>query len=165
MTQNVILGITGGIAAYKAADLASQLNRDGFNVLPVMTEAAQHFIGAETLRSLTGNNVTKDLWSQEKMIAHISLLDNDPAAIIIAPASADFIGKVAGGIADDILTTTVMAAPKIPKILVPSMNTEMWENPILQQNIQKLKQIPGYYFVEPDYGTMACGSIGKGRLS
>lgn len=163
MDRNVILGISGGIAAYKAAELASTLNKEGFNVLPVMTDAAGQFIGAETFRSLTGNQVTTSLWSQEKKIAHISLLEDEPAAIIIAPASADIIGKIANGIADDILSTTVLAAPKIAKIIVPSMNAQMWENPILQQNIEKLKALGSYHFVEPDYGTMACGTTGKGR--
>jgi len=163
MTQNIILGITGGIAAYKVAELASKLSKLDFNVLPVMTSSAQKFIGSETFRSLTGNDVTTKLFAEKSKIPHISLLENQPAAIVIAPASANIIGKIANGLADDILTTTIMAAPKIPKIIVPSMNTEMWENPILQQNIEKLRSLGSYYFIEPDYGDLACGTIGKGR--
>jgi len=160
--KKIILGITGGIAAYKVADLASTLVKQDYDIHTVFTNNAREFIGTETFRALTGNQVVNQNFNSSQNIPHISLLDGDPLAIVIAPATANIIGKIAGGIADDILTTTIMAAPKIPKIIIPSMNTEMWENPILQENIKKLQKL-GYIFVDPDYGRMACGTIGKGR--
>ncbi len=162
--KNIVLGVSGGIAAYKAADLASRLVRAGANVNVIMTKSAQEFISPVTFRSITSNPVATDTFEEPKHweIAHISLAQKADA-FVIAPATANVIGKVASGIADDMLSTTVMAT-KAPVIIAPAMNTNMYENRIVQDNIEKLKKY-GYIFVEPESGRLACGTEGKGRLA
>ncbi len=162
--KKIILGVSGGIAAYKAADLASRLVKAGAEVNVIMTESAQEFITPVTFRSLTSNPVATDTFQEPKHweIAHISMAEKADA-FIVAPATANIIGKVANGIADDMLSTTIMAT-KAPVIFAPAMNTNMYQNKIVQGNIAKLKEL-GYTFVPPEKGRLACGSEGDGRLA
>lgn len=162
--KNVVLGVTGGIAAYKAADLASKLNKMGANVDVIMTKSATSFVTPLTFRSITGRPVVTDMFEEPAVvdIKHISLASKADI-FIVAPATANILGKVACGICDDMLSTTI-AATKSPVIFAPAMNTNMYENPIIQENIEKLKKL-GYLFVEPECGRLACGTEGKGRLA
>ncbi len=162
--RKIILGVTGGIAVYKAAELVRELVRSGAEVFVVMTRSAQAFITPLTFQTLSGNKVTTELFSliEESEIGHIALADR-AELLVIAPATANIIGKIAGGIADDMLTTIVMAT-KAPVLLAPAMNVHMWENPICQENIQKLRG-RGFHFIDPEAGELACGYEGKGRLA
>ena len=162
--KKIILGVTGGIAAYKAAELVRELVRSGVEVFVVMTHSAQAFITPLTFQTLSGNKVTTELFSlvEESEIGHIALADR-AELLVIAPATANIIGKMAGGIADDMLTTIVMAT-KASVLLAPAMNVHMWENPICQENIQKLRG-RGFHFIDPEAGELACGYDGKGRLA
>jgi len=159
----VILGVTGGIAAYKAAELLRLLVKSGAEIHVVMTRSAQEFITPLTFQTLSGNPVHTELFSliQEQEIGHISLADRADL-ILVAPATANLIGKVANGIADDLLTTTIMAT-RAKVLFAPAMNSNMWENPIYQENHAKLEDL-GYHFVEPAYGELACGWQGMGKL-
>jgi len=162
--KNIIVGVCGGIAAYKVVDMVSRLRKLGANIQVIMTNNACEFVTPLTFRSLSNNPVITDMWEEPKQwdVQHISIA-NKADLFIIAPATANVIGKVANGIADDMLTTTVMAT-KAPVLFVPAMNTNMYENAIVQQNISKLKSL-GYKFMEPGIGTMAeRGVYGKGRL-
>jgi len=162
--KTVVVGICGGIAAYKAADLVSRLKKLRANVHVIMTKSACEFITPLTLQSLSQNYVVSDMFQEPRTweIEHISLAQKADLFVIV-PATANIIGKVAAGIADDMLSTTIMAT-KSPVIFAPAMNCNMYENPIVQENIKKLEQL-GYLFVEPSYGRLACGDIGKGRLA
>jgi phosphopantothenoylcysteine decarboxylase/phosphopantothenate--cysteine ligase len=161
--KTVVLGITGSIAAYKMANVASALVKKGCDVHVIMTENATNFINPITFEELTHNKCLVDTFDRNFNydVAHVSLATKADA-FLVAPASANVIGKIANGIADDMLTTTVMAA-KCPKLISPAMNTNMFENPIVQDNIQKLARF-GYTIIEPDSGALACGTVGKGRL-
>lgn len=160
----ILLGISGGIAAYKCCELVRLINAAGASVRVVMTKAAAHFVTPLTLQTLSGNPVYQDMFSltSENEIGHVSLADKSDA-VLIAPATADIIAKIAHGICDDLLTT-IVSATKAPVILAPSMNSNMWENPITQKNVSFLKEL-GYAFIEPEEGELACGHEGKGRLS
>jgi phosphopantothenoylcysteine decarboxylase/phosphopantothenate--cysteine ligase len=162
--KEVVLGITGGIAAYKSAELVRQIIKEGGNVHVIMTRSAQEFISPLTFQTLTGNPVTTELFTlyQEKEIGHIALADR-AHILVVSPATANIIGKVAAGIADDILATVIMAT-KAPVVFAPAMNVMMWENPIVQQNIKHLSKM-GYHFIDPEMGELACGFQGKGRLA
>jgi phosphopantothenoylcysteine decarboxylase/phosphopantothenate--cysteine ligase len=162
--KKIILGVTGGIAAYKAAELMRQLVRAEAEVFGVMTRSAQAFITPLTLQTLSGHPVATDLFDliEESEIGHISLADRADL-VVIAPATANVIGKIAAGIADDFLTTLVMAT-RAPVLFAPAMNVHMWNNPILQENIKKLKA-RGYHFIDPEAGELACGYEGQGRLA
>lgn len=159
----IALGITGGIAAYKGAEIASRLKKLGADVHCVMTQSATEFITPLTLRTLTSNPVTVSMFQEPKIwnVEHIGLADAIDA-YLIAPATANIIGKVANGIADDFLSTTIMAT-KSPVIFAPAMNVNMLENSIYQENVEKLKK-HGYMFIEPAEGMLACGYTGKGKL-
>lgn len=159
--KNILLGVTGGIAAFKAVELASILTKAGAKVKTIMTKNACEFVTPLTFRSLTHQSVSTELFNNDAPIEHISLADWADL-IVIAPASANFIGKVVSGIADDLLTTTVMAA-QCTKLIVPAMNVHMYENPIVQKNIGMMKEL-GYQILEADTGKLACGYIGKGRF-
>lgn len=159
----IILGVTGGIAAYKAAELLRLLIKAGAEVHVVMTRSAQEFVAPLTFQTLSGNPVHTELFSliQEQEIGHISLADRADL-VLVAPATANLIGKIANGIADDLLTTTIMASRS--KILfAPAMNSNMWENPIYQENHAKLAAL-GYHFIAPAHGDLACGWTGPGKL-
>jgi phosphopantothenoylcysteine decarboxylase/phosphopantothenate--cysteine ligase len=161
--KTVILGITGGIAAYKSVELLRLLVQAGATVHVIMTRAATEFVAPLTLQTLSGNPVHTELFSllSEQEIGHISLADRADL-FIIAPATANCIGKLAGGIADDLLTTTVMAT-KAPVLLAPAMNVNMYENAIYQENEAKLQR-HGYRFAAPVSGYLACGWEGKGKM-
>lgn len=162
--QKIVLGVTGGIAAYKAVELCRLFVKNGADVRVVMTEAAKQFVTPLTFQTVSGNRVYDDLFAAtgNYSVDHIGLAQH-AGLFVIAPASANCIGKIASGIADDLLTTTVMAAC-CPVLLAPAMNTRMYENPITQQNMEKLQSL-GYRFVHPAEGELACGDSGRGRLA
>ena len=162
--KKIVLGVTGGIAAYKAAEFVRLLVKAEANVHVVMTRNAQEFITPLTFQTLTGNPVLTDTFSffEEKEIGHVALADL-AETIVILPATANIIGKIANGIADDFLSTMVMAS-KAPVLICPSMNVNMWENKALQRNLSTLVE-RGYHFVEPGVGELACHWYGKGRLA
>ena len=162
--KTVVLGITGSIAAYKAADIASKLNQVGARVEVIMTELATKFIAPLTLRNITGRPVVTDMFelASEFSIEHVALAEAADV-VVIAPATASLIAKVAAGISDDMLTCTVLAT-KAPIILAPAMNVNMFENPITQDNLAKL-EARGFTIVDPAYGRLASGKMGLGRLA
>ncbi len=161
--KTVVLGITGSIAAYKMANVASALVKKGCNVHVIMTKNATNFINPITFEELTKNKCLVDTFDRnfQYSVAHISLAAKADV-FLVAPASANVIGKIANGIADDMLTTTIMAA-KCQKLISPAMNTNMYENPIVQDNLKKLEHY-GYKLIEPETGRLAEGMSGKGRL-
>lgn len=163
MRKSVLLGITGGISAYKSPTIASRLRQAGVDVHVVMTDAATKFITPLTLETVSCNRVITDMFSREfpYEVEHISLAKSSDL-VLIAPATANFIGKVANGIADDMLSTTVMASKGI-KVYAPAMNTGMITDEFYLKNVEALKQ-QGAYFIESDEGHLACGDVGKGRL-
>ncbi len=160
----ILLGITGGIAAYKSAELARLFVREGNQVRVIMTSASTRFVAPLTFQTLTGNPVYTDLFLDQSdyKVKHIDLLD-DVSAMVVAPATANTIGKIAGGLADNLLTTICLAA-KCPIVIVPSMNTNMYENNIFQTNLSKLAKA-GYHIMDPETGQLACGTYGRGRMS
>ncbi|MBI3399722.1 MAG: bifunctional phosphopantothenoylcysteine decarboxylase/phosphopantothenate--cysteine ligase CoaBC [Deltaproteobacteria bacterium] len=162
--KKIVLGITGGIAAYKAIELARLFIKNGAEVWPVMTKAAANFITPLSLQTVARNPVSQDMFdlSQESKISHIDLSEKADLVVVV-PATANIIGKVACGIADDLLTTVIMAT-KAPVLFAPAMNSNMYENKIVQHNIERLRKI-GYCFIGPDEGDLACGYEGKGRLA
>jgi len=162
--KKIILGITGGIAAYKAIELARLFIKSGASVWPVMTKASANFITPLTLQTITGNPVARDMFdlTQESRISHIELAEKADI-VVVAPATANIIGKVASGIADDLLTTVIMAT-RAPLLFAPAMNSNMYENKIVQANIERLKK-NGCSFIGPEEGELACGYEGRGRLA
>lgn len=161
LTKRIVLGITGGIAAYKAAELARLLVKQGISVQVVMTEAATHFITPATLQALTGNPVLIDQWQDDKGMAHIHS-SRVADAIVIAPATADFIAKLAHGLADDLLSTLCLARD-CPLLVAPAMNKQMWANAATQRNVQRLLA-DGITLLGPVSGVQACGEEGMGRM-
>ncbi len=162
--KEIILGVTGGIAAYKAAELVRELIKKGAGVHVVMTRNAQEFITPLTFQTLSGNPVQTDLFSllQDSKIGHVALAGM-AHLVAIVPATANIMGKVAHGIADDFLSTMIMAS-RSPVLFAPSMNVNMWESVAVQQNVEKLKKAC-YHFIGPEEGDLACEVIGKGRLA
>jgi phosphopantothenoylcysteine decarboxylase/phosphopantothenate--cysteine ligase len=162
--QHVLLGVTGSIAAYQAADLIGILKQQMARVRVIMTHAASRFITPLTLEVISEHPVTMGLFSTsgEAGVEHIGLA-RMADLFLIAPATADIIGKLASGIADDMLSTTALAV-SCPILIAPAMNERMWLNPIVASNIQRLKTA-GIHFVDPEYGPMACGGEGWGRLA
>lgn len=161
--MRLLLGITGGVAAYKTAELARVLMQDGITIQTVMTEAACRFIGPMTLQSLTGNAVYTDLWATNAAnnMAHINL-SRQADIILVAPASADFIAKLANGMADDLLSTICLARD-CPLLIAPAMNRQMWSNPATQRNLAVLRR-DGVTILGPAAGQQACGETGMGRM-
>lgn len=161
--KTIILGITGGVAAYKAAELARLWVKAGYAVQSVMTEAATHFVGPATLQALSGRPVLTDLWgSSGNGMDHIHA-SRQADLIVVAPASADFMAKLTHGRADDLLSTLCLARA-CPLLLAPAMNREMWANPATQRNLAQLIK-DGVHVVGPESGEQACGEIGLGRMS
>ena len=160
----VLLGVTGSIAAYKAAEITSRLTQLGHEVHVVMTRSATELVRPRTFSALSRNLVHTDLWDpgENRLTEHISLAEL-PDVAIVAPATANTIGKLAHGIADEILTTTLLAVTA-PILIAPTMNVRMYENQVVQDNIGKLKGY-GYHFIEPGEGYLACGDIGRGRMA
>lgn len=160
--KRILLGVTGGIAAYKAAELARRLICAGAQVKVAMTKAATEFVGPLTFQALTGERVAAAMFGPEaEPLEHVSL-GQEVDAIVLAPATANLIGKLAAGIGDDLLTTILLAATK-PVLLCPAMNVEMWRNAVVQENLARLKA-RGLMVMEPASGELACGAVGLGRL-
>lgn len=162
--KNVVLGVSGGIAVYKACDIVSKFRKLSINVDVIMTKSATEFVRPLTFASMSQNPVTSDMFEEPRDwdIEHIALAQKADV-FLIAPATANIIGKIANGIADDMLSTTVMAT-KAKVIFAPAMNTQMYLNPIVNENIKKLKKL-GYEFISPGEGRLACGDIGPGKLA
>jgi phosphopantothenoylcysteine decarboxylase/phosphopantothenate--cysteine ligase len=163
----IILGVCGSIAAYKAADLASRMTKKGHDVHVVMTAAATKLVTPMTFHPVTGNPVHSDLWdagaaAADDRVEHVGLADRADV-FAIAPATANTLGKIAGGLADDFLTTLLLAYPG-PVVIAPAMNDNMYAHPAVQRNIATLKGF-GYTFVDPEAGDLACGRKGTGRLA
>ena len=161
--KTVLLGVTGGIACYKSANLASTLVKQGANVQVLMTKNATEFIGPHTFESLTGNRVSVDTFDRnyQFQVEHIALADQADL-VLVAPATANVLAKLAHGLADDMLTTTILAC-NCPKIAAPAMNTKMYENPVTQDNLDILRKY-GWEIVEPASGRLACGAVGRGKM-
>lgn len=164
MSKNVVIGVCGGIAVYKALDVVSKLKKQDINVHVIMTKSAQEFVTPLSFQSLSQNMVIKDMFEEPKAfeIQHISLAKKADLLVVV-PATANIIGKVANGIADDMLSTTIMAT-RAKVIFAPAMNTNMYTNPIVQENISRLKGL-GYGFINPASGRLACGDVGDGKLA
>jgi phosphopantothenoylcysteine decarboxylase/phosphopantothenate--cysteine ligase len=162
---NTLLGVSGGIAAYKAVDLASSLTVAGARVNTVMTENACRFVSPKSFEAVTGLSVFTSLWSmpEEYKSGHIAILDWADI-VVVAPATADIIGKIANGICDDLLSTTLCACWGKPTLLAPAMNNNMWTNPAVQRNVGMLKKM-GFKVIGPVKGRLACGTEAIGRMS
>ncbi len=170
--KTIVIGVTGGIACYKVLDLINELKKLGSSIHVIMTENATHFVDITDFEAASGNEVHtnlfhpkvnyKDYIKKNKPIKHISLADIADL-FLICPATANVIGKIANGIADDLLTTSVIATIA-PVLICPAMNVKMWKNPIVQENVKKLRKL-NFHFVEPEYGELACGYKGVGRLA
>jgi phosphopantothenoylcysteine decarboxylase len=163
VAHELIIGVSGGIAAFKSAALVSSLVQQGHGVTVVMTRSARKFIGAATFRALTGRNVVTDSFDRHYPLgAHIELADKGEL-LCVAPASADLLAKAACGLADDLLSTLLLSFTG-PIMFAPAMNTGMWEKPSVQRNITML-QGDGYYFIDPQTGWQSCRRSGKGRMA
>lgn len=166
---NILLGVTGGIAAYKAVDLASKLTAAGAVVRTVMTEAACRLVGPKSFEAVTGSAVFTTMWDapEEYTINHIALVDWADL-VVVAPATADIIGKIANGICDDLLSTILCACWPLTQsgrtLLAPAMNKNMWANPAVQNNVTKIKEM-GVQLIGPVEGRLACGAEGPGRMA
>ncbi len=172
MKKKILLGVCGGIAAYKAADIIEGLKKEN-EIKVVMTNNSAHFITSLTLQTLSGNPVYLDMFTPDRLnqgftlpkeweVVHISLA-KWAELLLVVPATANIIGKVASGIADDLLSTVIMAST-FPVLFAPAMNKNMWKNSILQENIKRLRKT-GYYFIEPVKGVLADGETGIGHLA
>lgn len=161
--KNIVLGVTGGIAAYKACDIASRLIKLGADVHVIMTKAACEFVAPLTFKTLTNNKVHTSIFDENDVgVPHIDLAQGADL-LLVAPATANFIGKAANGIADDMLTTTILAASNKKIMISPAMNSHMYENPAVQENIAKLIS-RGFVVIKPALGRLACGDVGIGKL-
>ena len=164
MPKNIILGVSASIAIYKSCEIIRELKEEGFGVTVILTPEAEEFIRPVVFQALSGNKVYSGLFGQPQdwEIEHVSLADKADL-VLVAPATANIIGKIAGGICDDLLTC-VISATKAPVLICPAMNENMYLNKITQENIRKLKDY-GYNFVEPKRGKLACGKTGTGCLA
>jgi len=162
---NILLGVTGGIAAYKAVDLASRLTAAGAKVNCVMTKNACELIRPKSFEAVTGRQVFTNMWSSASgyEIGHINLID-ETQIIVVAPATANIIGKMANGICDDLLSTILCARGDTPTLIAPAMNSNMWANPAVQKNIETIRQM-GIRTIGPETGRLACGTEGPGRMT
>ena len=162
---NVLLGVSGGVAAYKAVDLAGKLTAAGATVNTVMTESACELVGPSSFEAVTGSAVFTSLWNgpEEYKISHINLADWADV-IVVAPATANIIGKIANGICDDLLSTILCACWEKPTLLAPAMNNRMWNNPAVKRNVRTAKEM-GFELTGPEKGRLACGTKGIGRMS
>ncbi len=163
--KNIILGVTGSIAAYKACDIANDLTKSGYSVKVIMTEAGMKFVTPLSFMTLTKNRVYTDTFDNQDpgAVEHITLA-TEADLLLIAPASADIIAKAAHGIADDMLSTTLLALRDKPLVICPAMNTNMFDNPATQSNLQILKD-RGAVVIEPKEAYLACGTVGRGALA
>ncbi len=163
--RNILLGVTGGIAAYKGVDLASKLTAGGASVRTVMTEGACQFVQPKSFEAVTAAPVFTTLWSpaDAHRSAHIALADWVDL-VVVAPATANILGKVAHGICDDLLSTILCVCWARPMLFAPAMNTRMWSNPVVQANVETLTKL-GFRMVGPNTGRLACGTEGPGRMA
>jgi phosphopantothenoylcysteine decarboxylase/phosphopantothenate--cysteine ligase len=163
--SNIVLGVTGGIAAYKAVDLASKLTAAGAKVKCVMTENACQFIRPKSFEAVTHNQVFTSMWQSPKGfdIEHIDLADIADI-VVVAPATANIIAKTATGICDDLLSTTLCTCHNKKVLIAPAMNTNMWNNPVTQKNVETIKSM-GFKTIGPESGRLACGTEGLGRMA
>lgn len=164
MTKKIIYGVTGSIAAFKAATIVSKLKCQGFDIMVIMTKSSQNFINPLTFRTLSQNKVITDIFVEDNEYdpKHVSIADKADI-VVIAPATANIIGKLASGIADDALTSIVMAS-NAPVLIAPAMEERMYTNPITQRNIRVLQEV-GYKFLGPEKGRLASGRTGVGRMA
>ena len=163
MSREILIGVCGGVSAYKTAALVSRLVQDGHGVTVVMTLSAKRFIGPATFRALTGRDVVRDLFDPRFPLgAHIELA-RSADLLCVAPATANLMAKAANGMADDLLSTLLLSFNG-PKLLAPAMNTEMWANVAVQRNVEQLK-VDGYQFIGPDSGWLSCRDKGAGRMA
>jgi len=162
---NILLGVSGGVAAYKAVDLASRLTKSGARVNTVMTENACRFVGPKSFEAVTCSAVFTSLWEMGRVekISHISLVDWADI-IVVAPATANIIGKIANGICDDLLSAVLCAGWTKPALLAPAMNNNMWTNAAVQRNLKTVTKM-GFQITGPKEGPLACGTEGVGRMS
>jgi len=160
----IIVGVCGGISAYKVCNVVSALAQRGAGVTVVMTDAGRRFVQPLTFETLSGRQVFTSLWSATDYYdpQHIALTESADL-FLIAPATANMIGRIAGGLADELVSTMVMSAD-CPVLLAPAMNTRMWKNPVVQKNLSRLREL-GYRFVGPEEGWLACRTIGPGRMA
>lgn len=159
--HEILIGVTGGIAAYKTASLVSRLVQSGASVTVVMTEAATHLVGPKTFEALTGRPVGVDMWSPTPH-PHIDLARR-AELLCVAPATANFLAKAATGLADDLLTTCLLAFTG-PVLVAPAMNSRMWAKPAVQRNLERLRD-DGFVIIEPGEGHLSCGEVGAGRMA
>jgi len=162
--KHIVIGVTGGIAVYKVVDVVSRLKKLGAEITVIMTKHATEFVTPLTFRSLSLNYVVVDMFEEPKTwnVEHISIAQRADL-FLMAPATANIMGKMVSGIADDMVSTVVMAT-KAPVFIAPAMNTGMYTNPVVQRNMEDLKSL-GYHFIDPDSGRLACGDIGLGKLA
>ncbi len=162
---HILLGVSGGIAAYKAVDLASKLSAGGAKVNTVMTENACRLVGPKSFEAITASTVFTSLWSSSggHKISHINLVDWADI-VVVAPATANIIGKIANGVCDDLLSTVLCACWAKPTLLAPAMNDYMWNNPAVQRNVKRTQEM-GLELTGPQAGPLACGREGVGRMS
>ena len=163
--KKIILGVSGGIAAYKAADLASKLTTAGAAVRTILTDAARHLITPKTFEAVTGQPVFLSMWTGpgSYQIGHIQIADWADA-VVVAPATADIIAKMAAGICDDLLSTTLCVCWQKPILIAPAMNTRMWDHPVTQKNVSTLIDLK-VRMIGPEAGRLACGTEGPGRMT
>jgi len=162
---NILLGVTGGIAAYKAVDLASKLTAAGAKVNCIMTENACELVRPKSFAAVTGRAVYTSMWSgpADYKISHIALAEQADI-VVVAPATANIIAKIANGICDDLLSTTLCTCRDKPVLIAPAMNSNMWTNPAVQKNVETIKQM-GLQIIGPEVGRLACGAEGIGRMA
>jgi len=167
MKKNILVGVCAGIASYKTCELVRLLVKDNFNVKVIMTESSTKFVTPLVFQALSNNPVYLDMFSlaKDEGVKHIEITEWLDICVV-APLTANTLSKIANGICDNLLTTVICALPKSKKIiLAPAMNTNMWENPIIQENVKKLQRLKKYTFSNPEKGYLACGAYGEGRMS
>ena len=160
---NILLGVSGGVAAYKAVDLACKLTAAGACVNTIMTANACELIGPKSFEAVTGRRVGTSLWDSDHKIGHIDIAE-EADIIVISPATANIIGKVASGICDDLLSTLLCACWQKPVLFAPAMNEKMWTNPAIQWNVKAIGEM-GFEIIAPEKGRLACGTPGLGRMA
>lgn len=160
--REILIGVTGGIAAYKTAALVSRLVQAGAGVSVIMTRSATQLIGPKTFEALTGRPVAVEMWAPLTAHPHIDLAE-EAEILCVAPATANFLAKAAWGLADDLLSTTVLAFAG-PIVIAPAMNTRMWQKPAVQRNLRRLEE-DGYVIIPPEEGYLSCGMVGAGRMA
>lgn len=166
MKKNILLGVCAGIASYKTCELVRLLVKDGFSVKVIMTESATKFVTPLVFQTLSSNMVYLDMFApvKEENIKHIELTEWADICVV-APLTANTLSKIANGICDNLLTTVICAMPQAKKVIfAPAMNTNMWKNPIIQENADKLRKLRKYIFLNPSSGLLACGDYGEGRM-